>query len=339
MTLSCSSKKPLAEESKQITTSTNYSKEVNEEEQISSSSSESIATIQNLNIIPMEVTETLKYYDTPFPARGVAPDPSPLDADSGWKFVNIRLAFENPSNSFVTINSWNSLSGIKLKTEQGWLYEFDTSWDMITLDAFLPFWQYNKNIITDRFKIPGGFRIAGSNLFETYAYDSRLEYYFLRFRAAEKSSVYTLLIPGYPDIELKSNLNDIVFPTTLPNNSFRAKGDIINISDKGSLRVLDFARTNDSDTAFLQAELSNNSEGYDQKFNIGFIFVGDDGIFRCQESETFGGLTHLDLDMPEYISVGPGQTENLKIKTYIPNDVKNIKLIVTGDIDVVMNLD
>jgi len=84
----------------------------------------------------------------------------------------------------------------------------------------------------------------------------------------------------------------------------------------------------------LQVELSNASEGYDQEFNLGFIFIGDDGILRCQ-----GGWEPEGLDSPKLIVVGPGQTNNLKINVDIPSNVINIKLIVSGDISDVINLD
>ncbi len=71
MTVSCSTTKPLVEGSK---SNTNSSQEASEGEQVSQSSSENIITTQNLNIIPMEVTETLTSEETPFPAKGVSQD-------------------------------------------------------------------------------------------------------------------------------------------------------------------------------------------------------------------------------------------------------------------------
>ena len=343
--ISCSPRKPLIEETGLNTASTDSSKLTNKEKQPSPSSSETMLTTQNLNIIPMEVNETLKFYHPAFPAKGVTglPDTYLSVADPGWKFVNIRLAFENPSANFVTVKPWSNLPDIKLKTEQGWFYELDTSFLGGVDSVFLPFWQcYTNNTntnISGRFQIPGNFRISGDKLFGLYAfdYDDR-ESYYLIFRASEKSSGYTLLIPGYPDIKLKSNLTEIVFPTTLPNSSFRTIGDTVNIPNKGNIKISGFTRNNDSDSASLQVELSNTSEGYDQEFNLGFIFVGDDGIFRCQGSDKIFGIIP-DLDLPESIVVGPGQTNNLKINVHIPNDVKNIKLTVTGDISDVINLD
>ena len=47
----------------------------------------------------------------------------------------------------------------------------------------------------------------------------------------------------------------------------------------------------------------------------------------------------VQLNLPPPITLGPGQTEILKANTYIPDDVKNIKLIITGDMNSVVNLD
>ena len=308
---------------------------------------ESMPATQGLTIIPVEITETLDHFPTPFPAKKVARRDTfnssnffdlKRNAEQGWKYVNIRLALENSSNSFVTINYWDNLPDIKLKTEQGWVYELeDTS--ASTVEAFLPWWRFRYTPTTERFKIPSGFRIAGDNLFTNYARDTWCEPYYLRFKVAEKSSGYTLSIQGYPDIVLKSDLNNLVFPTTLPNSSFTSVGDVINIPDKGSIKILDFSRDPNSDRATLRVELSNASGGYDQKFNLGFIFVGDDGIFTCQGTEAEEDLTTV-LNFPESITVGPGITNFLYfIQSNIPIDVKNIKLILTGDIDAVMNLD
>lgn len=340
MTVSCSATKPLVEESK---SNTNSSQEASEGEQASQSSSENISTTQNLNIIPMEFTETLISEETPFPAKGVSQDHLfDKTAEPGWKYVNIRLAFENSSDNFIDIYSWESLSGIKLLTEQDWSYDLDML-KSIGKDAFLPFYQFEFKIDTDRFKIPGGFRIAGDNLFENFPRDKWCESYYLRFKVAEKSSGYTLIIPGYPDTKITNNLNSIVFPTTLPNSSFRAIGETLNIPEKGNLKILDFSRDPDSSMANLTSELFNASGGYNQEFNLGFIFVGDDGIFRCQEFiwERAGteDVSLFRLALPGPITLGPEQTEILKANTYIPSNVKNIKLIITGDMNAVVNLD
>lgn len=168
-----------------------------------------------------------------------------------------------------------------------------------------------------------------------------IQYYFASFKVAEKSSGYTLIISGYPDTIITDNLKPVEFPTSLPNSSFKNMGDTLNISDKGSIKILDFFKDPNSDNVVLRFELSNASGGYDQNFHLGFIFVGNDGIFRCLKSNSpvlAEGASFMG-DYPKQWVVGPGKTNLCFVKANIPIDVKNIKLIITGDIDTVINLD
>jgi len=139
--VSCSSNNSIADEVSPNTNPPDSSKLADSEEQPSESSLETNLDTQELNIIPLEFEETTKFYHPPFPAEDLTgmPDTYLSVADPGWKFVNVRLAFENPSRNFVTVKPWGNLPDIKLKTEQDWLYELDTSFLGGMDSVFLPF--------------------------------------------------------------------------------------------------------------------------------------------------------------------------------------------------------
>jgi len=314
-------------ESKETTSTTETFQESPGEELSSSQTSDSEMEYQKLKIIPLEITETLDYIDPPFPVEGRKSEITGK-ADPGWKFLNISIAFENPTKDFVGMSPSDSLPSIKVKTEQGYSYELDEV-DPLGWNAILPFPFEGRAV---DLRIPGGFRITGERYRVPVTDDYfELRYYF-RFKVAEKSSGYKLLVAGFPEIDLSRQNKELAFPTDLPESSFYKLGEQLAIQDKGSISIIDFKRDSNSNEAVLKIKYINASEGYQQKFNLAYSIIGNDGILSFSSGKDF------PFDYTA-ITVGPGQKVEAEERFFLPSYVNNAKLIITGDIEVVVNLE
>jgi len=244
------------------------------------------------------------------------------EAESGWKYVNVQLGLKNNTGEFVDINDMKFLENkeeIKIKTEQGWTYSLSEHFN----DNFFPL--LGDKFESNLYKIPGNFVVIGS-----YFHTASIGYYYLRFKVAEKSSGYKLILPGYPDIDLNKSNKEIILPTDLPDSSFNNVGDKLAITDKGYLVIENFIVNPISDEVTIDATLSNASEGYDQEFNINFFLIGNDGILRASQS-------YKERYINSPIKVGPGQNFSMHETFSINKELKNLMLIITGDIDAVIN--
>lgn len=280
-------------------------------------------TEKKISIIPIEFYESNEYVYPPFLSETHTQEIYESEAEPGWKYVNVQLGLKNDTGEFIDINDVPFLENkeeIKLTTEQGWTYSLSED----SYDSFFPLLgnKFEENF----YKIPGNFTIVGS-----YFKKNSIGYYYLRFKVAEKSSDYKLILPGYPEIDLSKINNNVILPTSLPDSSFNSFGDNLPISNKGFLIVEDFKIDPISEEAIINATINNASEGYGQEFNLNFFIIGNDGILRAPE-------TYKNENSNYPIEIGPGQSHQIGETFSIKEGLKNLKLIITGDMEAVINL-
>lgn len=278
-------------------------------------------TEEKISIIPVDFYESSEFIDPPFESETYDQQTIEYKTEPGWKYVSINLGLKNDTKEFIDINNvpfFENKEEIKITTKQGWSYSYPESGD-----SFFP-------LMGDRFQdalylIPNNFTIIGS-----YFHFNSIGYYYLRFKVAEKSSDYKLILPGYPEINLNEINKNIILPTDLENSSFFNLGDNLSIDDKGSLVVGYFKRNPISNEVTVYAIISNSSEGYSQIFNLYFFVIGNDGILRASQS-------FKNIFTSSQIEVGPGQNYLIEELFDIDKQLENPKLIISGDIGVVIN--
>jgi len=244
------------------------------------------------------------------------------EAGPGWKFIYVKLAVENASDvpQSLQLDYDKTIYKTKIATAEGYSYypfsepaEYPLNW-----------------IGTGGYSLPGGFRvwqIAPAGACSPYVvniwYSNGLA-----FKVAENSHGYQLLVPGFEPVNLDA-ARQISFPTDLPRNRFYDIGATIPIGNKGAIQVLRFEKPKGEGQveALLTVLYTNASGGYDQAFSLDYSIIGNDGVLRPEVTRWSS------------VVVGPGQKLEYPHKFCISPDAQDLKLIITGDIHAVFNLD
>jgi hypothetical protein len=256
-----------------------------------------------------------------------------IENEPGWKRLTVQVTFENCTDEFrefhpedYCVNGAYYLGGlpVRIATSEGYEYEG-------TLQYPDP-----KGPIPGRFRVTGGAEeiwYFGNTKYE-------MELFTMDCKVAKDTSGYSIVIEGFPAIQLENSIQEnLVFPTDLPNSSFSNVGDILTVSDKGDIAILDFGNEpnvyyneHGVDRLFITILYKNASGGYDQYFNLYYYVIGSDGVKNYE-------YEHLEREFRDSsIAVGPSEERSVKHVFLVPEKVSNLKLVIFGDIQAVINL-
>lgn len=243
-----------------------------------------------------------------------------LQPDPGWRFLEVLLALENTGDGFQALSfHGHPIDDVTITTAEGYSYP--------TVGAWFRAGDAPNHIGTWDYPVPPGFRVRVIDFGGPRGHQTNR----LTFKVAAASSGYVVHIPGWATIDL-DDLEAIEFPTDLPADTFYTLPAAFTVPGKGRLVVTDFNREASNDTApddgFVTMLLTNESQGYDQEFEVACATIGDDGILR----------RGLYISGPTY-TVGPGQELQVRDKLEVSKNIGNLKLILTGDVQAVINLD
>lgn len=263
--------------------------------------------------------------ETPKPTRQWKIIPTQISVSAlkdGWQGVLVDIALENLSGQFASpaITTTNTV----ISTQEGYTYPA-TAWS-ITWSAA----QTQQIEFGDL--LPPGFRIRGE-----YHNDVINHQTFYQFTAkiAQNTHATKLTLPGYGDIDL-NNVSSVTFPGGDSYAKIRKPGDMLEIPGKARLTVLSFTKETlpmesdrperDRITAPLRFE--NLNKGYDTTLNITFTILGDDGFIGFARYYPMGSM-----ECSPELKAGPAQTIETKVCLFVQSGTKNLRLILTGDLN------
>lgn len=282
----------------------------------------------------------------------------PLKPQPGWKYIYVEFAIENKGNNTKVVSlDRRSLFASKIRTKEGFEYtnpiEFGYSGIVIPDRIFSP-----TNTYFNQNALPPGFRIVGVYNDLLWAYPPAPEPDLkeglinrVSFAVGEKTTDYKLSIPGFPELDLTKDAVDmrsLKLPTDRPDSDFKNPGATINIPGKGSVTFEGaVSRTpiqKPGTKVNIRFRFHNNSIGYGQNFNLTTKLFGDDGILYTTSYNADAAMKifpNQPLSWDGYIFgpyVPPGNTETQEVGIVISSSLKSGKLVVSGDINEIFNL-
>jgi len=269
---------------------------------------------QPLRLIPYEI-------DTP-------PEIDGQKAGEGWQFVVVKFAVENLSDHPMRfeLNQAN-ITSAQLTTVEGYTYPVFRNWYNRLLPAYLI--------------LPAHFRTKEMNrLYRTGNTLDEAEFRLI-FKTAQGTHLDKLHIPDWEDVDLSGPLENPRYPTDRSAAEFLSMNAPLDIPGKGEIVVLSAQTVIDlsRQLSLLSVALNyrNSSGGYEQTFDIGLSYIGDDGVLTAESwrQPMLPGAVKRDGT----ILVGPSQ-EVVVVHTFAyRNSLRDVKLVVAGDTAEVVNLD
>jgi len=287
------------------------------------------------NVLPGVVPGTA----TPEPGRWrIIPTKVEIEPiGGGWQCVRIEVAYENGTQEFSTKRF--AMDGSYIVVKEGFTYPVWARYNDAGCGAGPAggheghaIGLFGDCVLPPRFRARGLFSAIGWGLGS-----GANEYYWcLHARIAQSTHPSKVIIPAYGEIDLEKDRRDVVFPAEAPSMPEKKAGDAIEVPGRAILTVERFTREKpdaseylaelDRVTAYLRFE--NLNPGYEESLTVRFELIGDDGFFH--KTANLG-----DCRCWATLSAGPAQTTETKVCFAVRPTTKNLKLILTGDVNAV----
>ncbi|MBC8492349.1 MAG: hypothetical protein H8D43_01085 [Chloroflexi bacterium] len=288
-------------------------------------------TASACNVLPDVVPGTA----TPEPGRWriIPTEMEVKPTGGGWHSVRIEVAYENGTQEFSTKQF--AMDGSYIVVEEGFTYPV---W---ARDAGLgPGWGNSPFIgVEDYGVLPPGFRARGiREVIGGWGVGQGVNEHYrcLHAQIAQDTHPSRIVIPAYGEIDLEQDIRNVVFPREALSMPEREAGDAVEVPGRAMLTVERFTREKldvsesfgelDWVTAYLRFE--NLNAGYAEGLTVHFGLIGADGFFHT-------AYQLQDCDSWPTLSAGPAQTTETKVCYAVRPTTKNLKLILTGDVNAV----
>jgi hypothetical protein len=225
-----------------------------------------------------------------------------------------------------------SASDIHVTTAEGYRYPLEGSWGWSEASVSSSNW-----LGTGGALLPPGFRAAEVALVYGDSTFSRANH--LVFRVAQNSDGYKVHIPGCDAIDLDRDIKQPVFPVDQAATALLKLGAVFPVRNKGGITpkacVLEVSPFQDPQL-ILTVAYANASGGYDTNFNLVSWVTGNDGVLRPEVARMRSDGAQIALDS---VLLGPGQTLDAQHVFRVPETTGDFKLLLTGDLPAVYDLD
>ena len=236
----------------------------------------------------------------------------------GWQIVRVDLAVENQSQHFAAPTIPTEHAAM-ITNKQA--YPADTYRTTGSISNTV-------NQIAFQSELPPGFRLQGE-----YQSDAVVSYCFVA-KIPTSTVPMALSIPGFKSYVSLTATQNITFPFTANRQTFLDPDKGFEIPQSiqvtfGKFHLKQWWPSN-HDLITTTVSITNTSDASDEKIQLDYRLIGDDGIVGAP----YSGLPECQTN----IMAGPRQHITTELCVLLPHGVNNIKLIIYGDYEGVFNV-